>query len=99
MDWQEIVGGILASLVPVVIEHMRHRTTVKKYLVVVEGVEIATQQLGSTKEGKASADLVKMHIRSVATKQSVEKKLHLDVKKVQATVQAAVEADTKVEKI
>ena len=95
MDWQEILTAVLVSILPAVLEHMRHLKTRKKYDVVVEGVEIATQQLEHTKNDKASADLVKMHIRSVATKHKVEEKLNIDVKKIQAILKIIADIETK----
>jgi len=92
VDWPEILGGLLVGIAVAIVEHLRHRQTARKYAVVVEGVEIATRVLENGKKDKASADLVKMHIRSVAVKRKLETPLNIDVKKIQAMVERIAEA-------
>ena len=105
MDIAELLGGFAAGFALAIFEWLRHRKTRAHKTVVIEGVEHATRELEKTenktpeaiKRDKCSADLVKIHIRSVAVKKKCEASLNIDVRKIQNVIEAIAEARTKPE--
>lgn len=91
MAAEEILGGFFAGASIVVLEYLRHRKTKAKMAAVVAGVEHATRELADQGD-KDKADLVKMHIRSIAVRDKIEKSLNIDVKKIQSVIEALAEA-------